>query len=96
MERETILSILHQHQRNLHSYSVRHLSMLGPIVKDEMHPDGCVDLFVEFEHTVGRYVYFDLQNYLEDLLGCQVDLGSVRSLEPEMKEEVLEEAIPVA
>lgn len=90
-----VLETLHQHERNLKSYSVRHLSMLGGVTTNAAHPDGCVDLFVEFEHTVGRYVYFDLQSYLEDLLDCQVDLGSIRSLEPEEKEEVLEEAIPV-
>jgi predicted nucleotidyltransferase len=95
MDRDTALHILHDHQNGLGSYGVRHLSMLGGVTTNETHPDGCVDVLVEFDHTVGVYVYVDLKNYLEDLLGCQVDIGATRCLLPQVKKELLEEATPV-
>ena len=95
MDRDTALHILHEHQKGLVSYGVKHLAMMGDVTTNESHPDGCVDILVEFDHTHGVYVYVDLKNYLEDMLGCQVDIGSTRCLLPEKKEEILEEVTPV-
>jgi predicted nucleotidyltransferase len=35
-----------------------------------------VDLLVEFNRPVGLFSFLELQNHLEVLLGCAVDLGT--------------------
>jgi predicted nucleotidyltransferase len=55
-----------------------------------------VDLLVEFNRRVGYFGLFALQNYLEKLLGCPVDLGTLDSLKPYIRERVMGELIRVA
>jgi predicted nucleotidyltransferase len=50
-------------------------------------------LLVEFEKPVGLFTFLGLKHYLEDILGCSVDLGTPDSLKPALKEAVLQEAI---
>lgn len=54
-----------------------------------------VDLLVEFDPAPGLFEFIELQQKLESLLGCKVDLGTKRSLKDRIKEEVLQEAIRV-
>ena len=55
-----------------------------------------VDLLVEFDRPVGLFGLFALQDRLEELLGCKVDLGTPRSLKPRLRETVLREMVYVA
>ena len=54
-----------------------------------------VDLLVEFNRPVGYFGLFALQDYLENLLGCPVDLGTPDSLQPYIKDRVMGELIRV-
>ena len=54
-----------------------------------------VDLLVEFNRPVGYFGLFALQDYLEKLLGCSVDLGTLDSLKPNIKERIMGEIIHV-
>jgi len=49
-----------------------------------------------FSRPVGLFQFIDLKQYLELVLGCPVDLGTVASLKPHLKEIVMQEAIHVA
>jgi hypothetical protein len=53
-------------------------------------------VLVEFNRPVGLFGLIALQQHLESLFGCKVDLGTPRSLRPGMKERVLQEAVHVA
>ena len=52
-------------------------------------------MLVEFDRPVGYFGLFALQDYLEDLPGCPVDLGTLESLKPYIKERVQQEIIRV-
>lgn len=43
----------------------------------------------EFNRPVGYFGLFALQDYLEKLLGCPVDLGTPDNLKPYIKERVM-------
>lgn len=97
MEREKAIRTLRAHQATLaKSYGVKSLSMFGSVARDEARADSDIDLLVEFERPVGLFAFIGLQQYLEGLLGCRVDLGTPRSLKPIMKDSVLKEAIRVS
>jgi uncharacterized protein len=96
MKREDVLSILQAHRQDLaDSYHVASLSVFGSVARDDARPDSDVDLLVEFSQPVGLFEFIGLQQRLEAILGCKVDLGTPRSLKPRIKEQVLREAIHV-
>jgi uncharacterized protein len=97
MKREDAFSILHAHRQELaDSYHVASLSLFGSVARGEARPDSDVDLLVEFSRPVGLFEFIGLQQRLDAILGCKVDLGTPRSLKPRIEEQVLKEAIHVA
>jgi predicted nucleotidyltransferase len=97
MRRERIIRILKEQQKTLvEQYGVDRLSLFGSAARDEAREDSDVDLLVEFSRPIGLFQFIELQQWLESLLGCKVDLGTPRSLKPSIQEEVLQEAIRVA
>ena len=97
MNREDIIFILNKAQKELHEqYAVKSLALFGSIARNESRPDSDVDLLVEFSQPVGLFQFIGLKQYLESLLGRTVDLGTVASLKPYLKENVLREMIHVA
>jgi predicted nucleotidyltransferase len=97
MNCEKVRQILQEHRRNLVQESgVRSLSVFGSVARDEADASSDVDLLVEFDRPVGYFGLFALQEHLEDLLSCNVDLGTPGSLKPRIRERVMEECIRVA
>jgi hypothetical protein len=97
MKRDEVLRILRERQNELREqYGVQSLSLFGSVARDEARPGSDVDLLVEFNRPVGLFGLFALQDHLEALLGCKVDLGTPRSLKPRLREHVLQEAVHVA
>ena len=97
MQRDHIIRILNEQQKTLaERYSVEKLSLFGSVARDEARDDSDVDLLVEFSQPVGLFQFIELQQWLDFLLGCKVDLGTPRSLRTSIKDQVLREAIRVA
>ena len=69
--------------------------MFGSVARDEASSTSDVDLLVEFSRPVGYFGLFALQDYLEELLGCPVDLGTPNSLKQYIKERIMGELIRV-
>lgn len=92
-----IIKIIQNHQAILSAqYGVKSLSLFGSVARDEATTSNDVDLLVEFDRPVGLFGLFALQDYLESLFDCPVDLGTPDSLKPRIRDDVLEEAIRVA
>ena len=96
MKQDVVLQILRQKNAELtKKFGVKSLSLFGSVARNEATSDSDVDLLVEFNRPVGYFGLFALQDYLEKLLGCPVDLGTPNSLKPYMRERVMGEAIHV-
>jgi len=63
------------------------------VARDEARHDSDVDFLVEFSIEASLFDLFRVQQYLEDLLGCAVDLGSGDALREHLREPVLKEVI---
>jgi uncharacterized protein len=97
MQREQVIRILSEQQAELAvRYGVKSLSLFGSVARDEAVPTSDVDLLVEFDRPVGYFGLFALQDHLESLLGCKVDLGTPDSLKPRIRARVLGESVRVA
>ncbi len=96
MRRDDVLRILKQKDAEMaQRFGVKSLLLFGSVAREEATPGSDVDLLVEFNRPVGYFGLFALQDYLEDLLGCSVDLGTPDSLKPYMRERVRGELIRV-
>lgn len=90
MKQDIVLRILRQKNAELtKKFGVKSLSLFGSVARNEAASDSDVDLLVEFNRPVGYFGLFALQDYLEDLLGCPVDLGTPDSLKPYIRERVM-------
>ena len=97
MKRNDVLHTLRTHQAEFTGqYHVKSLSLFGSVARDEAGPESDVDQLVEFSQPVGLFQFIEFQQRLETLLGCRVDLGTLRSLKSPIKGNVLQEAIRVA
>jgi uncharacterized protein len=96
MKQDVVLQILKQKNAELTTqFGVKSLSLFGSVARNEATSTSDVDLLVEFNRPVGYFGLFALQDYLEKLLGCSVDLGTFDSLKPYMRERVMGDLIHV-
>ncbi len=97
MKRDEVIEIINEHLAELtDQYGVKSIALFGSVARDDATPASDVDLLIEFDRPVGLFGLFALQDHLEGLLGCPVDVGTPDSLKPRIRETVLEEAIRVA
>jgi len=97
MKRDDVLIKLKEQRQELtERYGVASLFLFGSVARDEARPGSDIDLLVEFEQPIGLFQFIELQQGLEALLGCKVDLGTKRSLKAQFKDQVFQEAIRVA
>ncbi len=93
MKRKDVLAILAAHKDKLTDLGVKSLDLFGSVARDEARPDSDVDFLVEFTQPGGLFQLFRVKHYLEDLLGCAVDLGTEDALREHLREPVLKETI---
>lgn len=73
---EIILTLRNSREELTNRFGVKSLALFGSVARDEVTPVSDVDLLVEFDRPVGLFGLFALQDYLEGLFDCQVDLGT--------------------
>lgn len=93
MKRDQVLSILNDHQADLHDLGVKSLEIFGSVARDEARPNSDVDCLVDFSIEASLFDLFRVRHYLEDLLGCDIDLGTTDALREHLREPILEDAI---
>lgn len=88
--------ILSEHYPNLKKrYKISALSIFGSVARNEAGPDSDIDILVQFAETPGLLEFIELQQRLELLLGCKVDLATPRSIKDYVTPEFLNNTIPI-
>jgi predicted nucleotidyltransferase len=93
MNKQEVFDRLNAHRERLDDFAVEALFLFGSVARDEATSESDVDVLVEFSRPVGLFTLLGLKAYLEELLGCSVDVGTPSSLRPHLRETVLQEAI---
>jgi uncharacterized protein len=97
MDRQEAINIIKQHRQELNdSYGVQSLALFGSVARNEASASSDIDILVEFNRPVGLFGLFALQDRLEELFGCKVDLGTHESLKPRLRLKVKEELVYVS
>lgn len=86
MDRSLTLSLLKQSKAELaRRFAVRELALFGSTARGTASPDSDVDVLVSFDGPANSERYFGVQFYLEDLLGCPVDLVTDKAVRAELR-----------
>ena len=98
MSREEVLRILSGNRQKLQEHAVKSLSVFGSVARDEATDASDIDVLVEFEEgrPVGLFEFIRLQRFLSEILGRPVDLATPDALRPEMRDQILREAVRAA
>jgi predicted nucleotidyltransferase len=76
-------------------FGITKLALFGSTVRDEATENSDVDILIAFDNTATSAGYFGVQFYLEDNLGCVVDLITEKALRAELRPFVEKEAVYV-
>jgi predicted nucleotidyltransferase len=91
-----IIEILRQHLPELsRKYGVETLGIFGSRVRTDQSPESDLDLLVTFSTPPGLLAFIELEQYLSDLLGVEVDLVMKSALKPTIGKRILSEVIPL-
>ena len=96
MRRADALEKLRTHGASIRAFGVSGLTLFGSVARDEAQPDSDVDILVEFERPVGYFTLVRLGTYLEQILGCRVDLVTPGALTERLRERIRQEAVRAA
>ena|SRR2546429_1849510 len=97
MTRENILSLLREHSiEMMDRFDVASLAVFGSASRDEATSKSDVDILVRFRGPTTFRGYFDLKFYLEELLGCEVDLATEKMIRPNLRRTIEQDLIHVA
>ena len=93
MEREQVLKIVASHREALERLGVKSLELFGSVARNQATAESDADFLVEFSTETGLFELFRVKHYLEEILGCTVDLGTKDSLREHLREPVLKDVI---
>lgn len=96
MNRQRALDLLSQCKPELQArFGVIRLALFGSTARDAAGSGSDVDVLVAFDGPATSKRYFGVQFYLEDLLGCPVDLVTEKALRPELRPYIEQEQVDV-
>lgn len=96
MKRQRALELLARSKPELQArYGVTRLALFGSTARDTAGSDSDVDVLVDFDGPATSKRYFGVQFYLEDLLGCSVDLVTEKALRSELRPFIEQERVNV-
>jgi predicted nucleotidyltransferase len=96
VRKQEVLQLLTLHKPELvRRFGIIDLALFGSTVRDTARADSDVDVLVSFDGPATAKRYFGVQFYLEDLLGCPIDLVTDKALRPQLKPYIEATAIHV-
>ena len=96
MNKQQALDLLARSKPELaRRFGVTRLALFGSTVRDQARPSSDVDVLVSFDGAASSKRYFGVQFFLEDVLGCPVDLVTDKALRAELRPFVEREQIDV-
>ncbi len=96
MTRTEIISAVDALKPELAAFNVASLRLFGSHARDAANDKSDVDLVVAFRGSATFDNYMGLKLFLEDRLGCDIDLVTESAIRPELRQTIERDAIRVA
>ena len=89
---EQIRDAIMPHREELEGrFKVKSIGVFGSYVRGEQAEGSDMDILAEFKGSIGMFKFLDLEEYLSNLLGTEVDMVSKKALKPHIGEQILKE-----
>jgi len=95
-DQDQAIAIIGEHIEALRALGVASLVLFGSVARGEAAESSDIDPLVEFSRPVGLFDFLEVKEYLESVLGREVDRVPRDSLKPRIRDEVLAEAVDAA
>jgi len=97
MDRDRAIAILASHADEIRARGVASLALFGSVARGEERPESDVDILIDLvpDSRVSLFDVMDLQDRLGDLLAARVDLVTRGGLHPDLRDDILGDAIRV-
>ena len=92
-KQQAIQSLTNSKAELMQRFGVTRLALFGSTARDSATDTSDVDILISFDGVATSQRYFGVQFYLEDLLGCPVDLVTEKALRQELRPYIEREAI---
>ena len=76
-------------------YNIRALSLFGSVARNEARADSDIDFLVDFNNSADLFDLSGLAMELESIFSHRIDVVSGRILRSEIREQVLQDAVPI-
>jgi hypothetical protein len=91
-----IKKIIEMHKQELEEkYNVSEIGIFGSYVSGEKRQNSDLDILVSFSKAPSFFGYLEVEEYLTDLLGVEVDLVIKRALKPNIGKNILDKVVYV-
>ncbi len=91
LDKTRVLKKIEDNMDAIKKFGVRKIGIFSSYVRDEQQSDSDIDILIGFEKGMKTFDnYMDLKFFLEDLLGCKVDLVLDEALKPELRPYIME------
>jgi predicted nucleotidyltransferase len=94
--REDVLARIDRAAPELRAHAVKELWLFGSAAREELKAGSDIDILVDFNAPVTLFEFARLRRRLEALLGRSVDLVTRDALKPQLREQILREAVRAA
>jgi len=96
MSRDAIIELIQANRAKLDELNVKSLAIFGSVARGDDRPDSDLDVLVEFEGMATFDGYFDLKEFLEELVGRRVDLATQKAIKPRLRSYIEKDLLHVA
>lgn len=73
-------------------FKVKEIGIFGSYIRGEELEESDLDILVEFKEPIG-WEFIDLKEFLEEVLGKEVDLVTIGALKPQLRDKILQEVV---
>ncbi len=91
--------VLRQKREDIERIATKHgvtnIRVFGSVARDQARQDSDIDLLIDVGPTISSWFPAGLILDLENLLGCRVEVVTEKSLNPQIRERVLREAVQI-
>ncbi len=93
--RDAAITCLRELRPGLEAKGVRHAYLFGSVARGDAVQESDIDIILDLdpERHIGLFAFEAIQQFLESQLGQNVDLGSMRSLQPGRHDEIVQELV---
>ncbi|WP_017292378.1 nucleotidyltransferase family protein [Geminocystis herdmanii] len=95
LDKEKVLEVIKIQKNLFEKYQIKTFALFGSTARNQATENSDLDFLVDFDKSPTLSMYMNLKFYLEELFNKPVDLVTIKSIKPIIKESILAEAVYV-